>query len=233
MATVNYGAKIGTVSGQTVTPVGVGLTVVTKPSLSKEVIPVRSHDDGGKTVFIASNRKGEYSPFTATWYSAATIVTSLIAKINSNSSLVYEIEEPNGEKTDFTAFVTKIDYDAMPGDGTNAGLMKVTATFQPFETPSATWYADVIAIYASCGGELALADDGEYQLIMYAVTNGGTVFAVSAAGYADIGFDSSSEAAATVSATGLVEGVAGGTTYINAHLTSDATICTTINVTVS
>lgn len=95
---------------------------------------------------------------------------------------------------------------------------------------NANWYDNVIGL-AIVGGDFALsAGATTHQLEVRAIPNSGSAFKPP---YADLTFASSTEAAATVSAGGLVTRVAGGMTTVKVTISAKTAIDANVVVTVS
>jgi hypothetical protein len=79
------------------------------------------------------------------------------------------------------------------------------------------WYTPVTALFFDTG-EFSIVGTATKQLHVYAVAPGMPPFEVP--DYSDLTFASSDDSYATVSAAGLVTGVAAGDTYISAEITA-------------
>lgn len=94
---------------------------------------------------------------------------------------------------------------------------------------NANWYDNVVAL-AIEGGDFSLAAEGTKQLRVFAIPTEGAAFLVD---NANLTFATSEESKATVSPTGLVTGVAAGSSTIKATVTDKEEIDANVVVTVT
>lgn len=240
MAETNYGLllqKEDTPGSETWTVIG-KVIECGFPKITTGAVDTTNHSSGGYGYSIP-NGLISLSSFDAKLElevaSLAAIYADMVAKTIAN----YQITIANTLQTiwGFAAFPLSIEPASSNAQKPDELMFGVT--FQPtgpidFDVSVAAgdWFDNVTQIFMDIGAEYTLATTtGTHQIVLYAA-RGGSIYTLVPADWADLTLVNTVAAKATVSATGLIEGVATGDTTLTVSITTVPTITTFATISV-
>lgn len=207
---------------------------VSAPKMSVGKLETTHMQTAGWRTYISDGLRGVDS-FEVTMQTSAALVQDIFDVFSAGESVACVFTGNDLPAWSFDGIL--LTFDLGKADAKSPDIEQVIITVQPTDditiaAEGGDWFDGVSSLFTDLGGAYTMAAAGEHQLAVYAIRDG-SIHTVSVAEMSDLTFASTVGAKATVSATGLVEGVASGNTTVTVAVTSAPTINTSILFTVT
>ena len=223
-ATANYGTEL-TVAGIS----GLKVISIDAPIPKIGIIETTYHGSGSWREHITDGLMG-MAAFKVTVEASGPVVGDIYTVFAAGAAVACVFTENGFPAWTFNGMLES--FDLGKADAQKPDEEQVILTIQPtgaltVAAAAGNWYTNVTSLFLDVG-DYAILTGGTHQLVVYAVSPGLAPFI---APIANLTFLSSDTGKATVSAGGLLTGVAAGSTYVKVSITAKTSVNTTIKVT--